>query len=130
MATDCQTWELLQFEVLAGTADEEELAEWDAAVEQMQASVAESGVDITWNFMAEVTDQELWGYHATLGWWCAGIEEVGTADDDQGFSEICKDQGAINALASGLAAARTVIREGNLSADILIDASTPDDLDE
>jgi len=67
------------------------LAEWDAALELLQASVAESDVDMTWNFMAEVTDEELWGIHATMGWWCAGIEEKGTADDDQGFSEICKD---------------------------------------
>ena len=126
----CNGAELLQYGVLADAVTPEQKAEWDEIVEELLTREDESGIDRTWEFEAEVTMEDLWDVHATLGWWCAGIAEVGTAEDDEGFSAICKDQAAINALAQGLAAAITVVDSGNTSAEILIDASTPEDLEQ
>lgn len=60
-------------------------------VEEIETRETESGIDTTWAFDAEVTMEDLWEVHATMGWWCEGIKEVGTAEGTEDLAKICDD---------------------------------------
>ena len=122
----CTLAETQQLAVLSGMTGPmaQEWPDTLADMTDLQTDLVALKIDPTWDLEPVVDDENIWGCHTTLKWWCDTIAVEGNEPTDEDVleaAEICGDEAATNEYCAGLGIALTLIDAGNLITAVLSD---------